>query len=101
MKAFEIDFLKSPIECTDKSAILKRKIFDIIFLFGFLCCLIPGPLPPLTSVASLLLLACIAVSFFDENFYLRSSIGGASILSFPFNNINVIVDKGLPLLSVI
>ena len=74
MKAFEIEFLKSPIECTDKNAILKRKIFDIIFLFGFLCCLIPGPLPPLTSVASLLLLACIAVSFFDENFYLYMGI---------------------------
>ena len=43
----------------------------------------------------------IGNDFFDENFFLRSSIGGASILSFPFNNINVIVDKGLPLLSVI
>lgn len=58
----------------DKKAILKRKIYDGIFVFGFLCALIPGPVPSMSSVASLLLLCCIAVSFFDENFYLYSAL---------------------------
>lgn len=53
---------------------LKRKIYDGIFLLGFLFSLIPGPFPSLSSLASLGLLACIAASFFDENFYLYSAV---------------------------
>ena len=35
---------------------------------------IPGPFPALSSIASLMLLACIAVCFFDENFYLYMAL---------------------------
>ena len=74
MKALlDIPIFSNPLE-TDKNKILKRKIFDLIFAFAFICCLIPGPLGSLTSVASMLLLACIAVSFFDENFYLYMAL---------------------------
>lgn len=52
----------------------KRKFFDIVFLIGFLCCLIPGPLPSMTTVATIVLLLCVAVSFFDENFYLYAAL---------------------------
>lgn len=57
-----------------KNAPTKRKFFDAIFLLGFICCLIPGPFPALSGIASLLLLLCIAVSFFDENFYLYMAL---------------------------
>jgi len=62
--------LKEGIMSKIKNMPMKRKIYDIIFILGYLCCLIPGPFPGLSSVASLLLLMCIACSFFDENFYL-------------------------------
>lgn len=52
----------------------KRLFYDCVFIAGFLFSLIPGPMPSLSSVASLLLLGCIAVSFFDENFYLYMAI---------------------------
>lgn len=54
----------------NKPSQFKRKFFDGIFILGFICALIPGPFPSLSGIASVLLLACIAVSFFDENFYL-------------------------------
>ena len=57
-----------------KNTLLNRKFFDSIFLIGFICCLIPGPFPSLSGIASLILLACIAVSFFDENFYLYMAL---------------------------
>ena len=53
---------------------LRGRIFDAVFLLGFLCCLIPGPLPDLTSYASVILILCIAVCFFDENFYLYTAL---------------------------
>ena len=52
----------------------KRLFYDCVFIVGYLCSLIPGPMPSLSSVASLLLLGCIAISFFDENFYLYTAI---------------------------
>ena len=52
----------------------KRLFYDIVFICGFCSSLIPGPMPSLSSMASLLLLGCIAVSFFDENFYLYMAI---------------------------
>jgi len=61
-------------EISYKDMPLKRKIFDGVFLLGFICCLIPGPFPALSSIASLLLLVCIAASFFDENFYLYMAL---------------------------
>lgn len=59
---------------TIKNMPLKRKIYDSLFIVGYLCCLIAGPFPGLSSVASLLLLVCIGCSFFDENFYLYLAI---------------------------
>ena len=52
----------------------KRIFFDAVLGVGFLCCLVPGPLPGLVPFASALLLLCIAVSFFDENFYLYAAL---------------------------
>ena len=72
MKALEI--LDVPENISDEKAKFKRMMFDIAYLIGFMCSLIPGPFPQLSSVASLLLLACIAVSFFDENFYLYMAL---------------------------
>lgn len=57
-------------EGAGRDALLKRRFFDGIYVFGLLCALLPGPFPSLSGVASLAVLACIAVSFFDENFYL-------------------------------
>lgn len=68
MKA--LDILNAPIEDTGKKAALKRHFFDAVYLIGYLCSLIPGPFPSLSPIASLMLLGCIAISFFDENFYL-------------------------------
>lgn len=72
MKALKI--LDNPEIMSDKKAVFKRNLFDVIFLIGFLSSLIPGPFPSLSSIASLLLLTCIAVSFFDENFYLYMAL---------------------------
>ena len=68
MKEFGI--LENPLIREDRKKVLKRNFFDVVYLIGFLCSIIPGPLPAFSSVASLMLLACIAISFFDENFYL-------------------------------
>lgn len=57
-----------------KTSSLRRWLFDGIYIFGYICALIPGPFPALSNVASILLLACIAVSFFDENFYLYMAL---------------------------
>lgn len=59
---------------TEKKQDKKRLFYDLVFIAGYLFSLIPGPMPSLTSVASLLLLGCIAISFFDENFYLYMAI---------------------------
>lgn len=66
----KLETLHNPIEKSYKEESLKRKFFDGVFLLGFICCLIPGPFPSLAGIASIILLACIGVSFFDENFYL-------------------------------
>ena len=68
MKAFSI--LENPLIREDRKKVLKRNFYDIVYLVGFLCSIIPGPFPALSGVASLVILACIAISFFDENFYL-------------------------------
>ena len=72
MKALEI--LDVPENISDEKAKFKRMMFDIVYLIGFMCSLIPGPFPHLSSIASLMLLACIAVCFFDENFYLYMAL---------------------------
>ena len=51
-----------------------RKFYDLVFLLGYICCIIPGPFPQFTSIASILLVLCITVSFFDDNFYLYLGI---------------------------
>lgn len=68
MKALGI--LENPLIREDRKKVLKRNFYDAVYVVGFLCSIIPGPLPGLSSVASLMVLACIAISFFDENFYL-------------------------------
>ncbi len=68
MKAFSI--LENPLIREDRKKVLMRNFYDAVYLVGFLCSIIPGPFPALSSVASLMILACIAISFFDENFYL-------------------------------
>ncbi|MBQ8808322.1 MAG: hypothetical protein IJZ81_03325 [Clostridia bacterium] len=55
-------------------SVLKRRFFDAVFVLGYICALIPGPFPQFTTVASILLVLCIAVSFFDDNFYLYLGI---------------------------
>ena len=72
MKALKI--LDVPENISDEKAKFKRMMFDIVYLIGFMCSLIPGPFPHLSSIASLMLLACIAVCFFDENFYLYMAL---------------------------
>lgn len=70
MRASALGIFENTAELTDKKMLFKRRMYDMIYLLGFLCSLIPGPFPQLSSLASLALLGCIAVSFFDENFYL-------------------------------
>ena len=57
-----------------REGVLKRRIFDAVFLLGFLCCLVPGSMPNLTVYVSALLVLCIVVCFFDENFYLYTAL---------------------------
>lgn len=52
----------------------KQKFYDIVFIIGFLCCLIPGTVPALIMPASALLVLCIAVSFFNKNFYCYAAL---------------------------
>ena len=54
--------------------LLKRRVYNAVFLLGFALCLVPGPLPQLTGFASILLVLCAAGSFFDENFYLYAAL---------------------------
>lgn len=68
MKGFAI--FSAPESLTGNGERIKRRFYDLVFLLGFLCTLIPGPFPHFTSIASLLLIGCIAISFFDENFYI-------------------------------
>lgn len=68
MKALSI--LENPLIKDDRKKVLKRTFFDVVYFIGFLCSIVPGPFPSLSNVASLALLGCIAISFFDENFYL-------------------------------
>lgn len=56
------------------SMLLKRHIYDAVFLLGFCCCLVPGPLPQFTAYASILLVLCAMGCFFDENFYLFAAL---------------------------
>lgn len=72
MKALAL--LEIPNSTENKKTAFKRRFFDLVYLIGFLCSLIPGPLPQLTSVASLALIGCIVISFFDENFYLYMAL---------------------------
>ena len=44
-----------------REGVLKRRIFDAVFLLGFLCCLVPGSMPNLTVYVSALLVLCIVV----------------------------------------
>lgn len=68
------DTHESEPETEIRHSTIKRKIFDAVFLLGFICCLIPGPLPSLTVPASVLLVICAAVCFFDENFYMYAAL---------------------------
>ena len=52
----------------------KRRFYDIVFAVGFLCCLVPGAFPSLTTPVSMLMLLCIGLCFFDENFYLYAAL---------------------------
>ena len=65
-----ISIFDKPDYLVDSKAILRRKFYDIVYFIGLFCALIPGPLPALSNIASLMLLGCIAVCFFDENFYM-------------------------------
>lgn len=53
---------------------LKRRVLDAVFLLGFICCLVPGPFPEFTMYASIVLVLCAVVCFFDENFYLYAAL---------------------------
>ncbi|MCH5185039.1 MAG: hypothetical protein J1F64_02825 [Oscillospiraceae bacterium] len=59
---------------TEKKTSMKRIFYDMVFLTGFLCCLIPGPFPGLSGIASAVLLVMIAISFFDDNLYLYTAL---------------------------
>lgn len=48
----------------------RQRFYDIVFLIGFLCCLVPGTFPKLTTAASILMILCIIISIRNKNFYL-------------------------------
>ncbi|MBE7046925.1 MAG: O-antigen ligase family protein [Ruminococcaceae bacterium] len=74
MIAQALEIFKCPHDITGKNTPKKRLMYDIILLVGYFAALIPGPFPSLTSLASLILIMCIGVSFFDENFYIYIGI---------------------------
>ncbi len=53
---------------------LKRKIFDGFFIAGWLFTLPCGMFPNLVPVFSILMLLCVCVCIFDDNFYLFAAI---------------------------
>ena len=61
-------------EISEKKPISKRRIYDIILMIGWLCCLVPGPFPSLIPIASIILALCFTVSFFDENLYMYAAL---------------------------
>lgn len=62
-------------DCFDnKKTMFNRQFFDIVYVIGFICSLVPGPLPQFSNIASLLLFGCIVISFFDENFYMYMAL---------------------------
>ncbi len=70
-------FAKTPSTLLETDEIknnMKRKFYDSVFAVGFLCCLVPGGAPGLVPIVSLILFMCIAVSFFDENFYIYTAL---------------------------
>ncbi len=52
----------------------KRKFYDFVFIAAYICCLVIGPFPSMTKVASIGLALCIVISFFDENFYMYAAL---------------------------
>ncbi len=51
-----------------------QKFFDIVLLVGYLACLPSGAFPAYVNLLSLVLLFCIAVSFFNDNIYLYAAL---------------------------
>ena len=52
----------------------KRKFYDIVLLIGVMCCVLPGVSSSLSLPMSMLLMLCIVVSFFDENFFMYTAM---------------------------
>ncbi len=57
-----------------KSSGDRKKIYDILFVISFLCCLVPGTVPQLTGFASVLMVLCIVANYKNDNFYLFAAL---------------------------
>ena len=66
--------LANPEKKTSDKSKPKRLFYDAVFLVAFLCCLTPGAIPSISSIASIVLALCIMICFFDENFYLYAAL---------------------------
>ncbi len=51
-----------------------RLFFDFVFLIAFALCLPAGAMGQFNSILSILLIMCVMVSFFDENFYIYAAL---------------------------
>ena len=52
----------------------QRMFFDVVFIIAWAVCLPVGAVPQYSTYLSLILLACIGISFFDENLFLYSAL---------------------------
>ncbi len=68
----------NPIGTKERFAWLKkpwvRKLNDVVFVLGFVFCLLSGVFPDLTTWFSVAVLVCVVISFGDENFYLYMAL---------------------------
>lgn len=62
------------IESKDRRGRILSRLYDLAFLVGWGVCLLVGRFPQYTTILSGILLLCVFLSFFSDNFYLYAAL---------------------------
>lgn len=65
---------KQELSAEQKKEKFKRILYNIVFAIGWAACLPIGKFPQFNLIFSVILAGCIAISFFDDNFYLYAAL---------------------------
>ncbi|MBQ7901390.1 MAG: hypothetical protein IJ365_05440, partial [Clostridia bacterium] len=66
---------KSSCATLEEMNIRQRRIFyDVVLLVAWLLCLPAGALPQFNTILSVGLVACVVISFFDDNLYIYAAL---------------------------